>query len=121
MHETETQRLAATVTAMLKEGRFRDVMRDHWADTIVAIEPPGQPMHQLAGREAVMMKVDWWSAHHEIHGCEIDGPFVNGDMFALVMALDVTSKDGARMTLREIVTYRVADGRIAEERYFYGS
>ena len=35
------------------------------------------------GKEALKQKSDWWRANHEVHGAAIEGPFVNGDQFAV--------------------------------------
>ena len=35
--------------------------------------------------------------------------------------MDVTPKGGARHTMDEVGLYTVKDGRIVEERFFYGS
>jgi hypothetical protein len=35
------------------------------------------------------------------------------------MEMDVTPKQGERMQIREVVGYRVAEGKVVEERYYY--
>ncbi len=114
-----TLELANAVAELCREGRFGEAQDKYWSDSIVAIEAMDGPMARLEGRAAVQPKLDWWSANHEVHGITVEGPFVCHDEFALIMDMDVTPKDQARMKMREFVTYKTADGKIIEERYFY--
>ena len=66
-------------------------------------------------------KGEWWSEHHDVHKVEVEGPYVNGDEFAVRFAMDVTFKDnGERQHMDEVGVYKIRDGKIAEERFFYG-
>jgi ketosteroid isomerase-like protein len=48
------------------------------------------------------------------------GPFINGDEFAVRFVMDLTFKEtGDRRQMDEIAFYRLKDGKIAEERFFY--
>jgi len=75
----------------------------------------------MQGKAAVRGKGDWWTTHHKIHSVEVDGPYVNGDQFAVHFKMDVTSKDTQeRMTMDEVGVYTVRNDKIAEERFFAG-
>ncbi len=112
-----THELAHTVATMLREGRFAEVQERYWSDDILAVEPMG-PMARLKGREAVAKKIAYWNSTTEMHGCTVDGPFINGEDFALRLDLDVMQGQ-PRQTMREVVLYKTADGKIAEEHYLY--
>lgn len=114
-----TAELGQIVADLCGQAKFGEVQDRYWTDDIVAVEAMGGPMAVLSGREAVMGKIAWWNANHIVHGCAVEGPFVNGEQFALRLALDVTPKDGARITMTEIVLYDTRDGRIARETYLY--
>jgi hypothetical protein len=65
-------------------------------------------------------KGEWWTANHDVHSFQAEGPFVNGDYFALRFKIDVTTKaTGQRIQMDEIGLYKVKDGKIVEERFFY--
>ena len=57
---------------------------------------------------------------HEIHSVEVEGPYVNGNQFVVRFTMDVTPKGGQRMQKDEMGVYTLADGKIVEERFFYG-
>jgi hypothetical protein len=45
---------------------------------------------------------------------------VNGDDFTVRFKMDITVKEtGQRITMDEVALYRLKDGKIAEERFFY--
>ena len=49
-----------------------------------------------------------------------EGPYVNGEQFALRFSLDVTQKaNGQRMQMEEVGLYTLRDGKVAEERFFF--
>lgn len=112
--------LATDFVARCASGDLDGAGRAHWAADVVSIEPPGMmpPSH---GREAVEAKGAWWNAHHTVHGVKVEGPYVHGDQFVVRFTMDVTNKDtGERRRMDELGVYTVRDGKIAEERFFYG-
>ena len=116
-----TQELAQAFTALLKAGKFEEAGRDHWSDDIVSMEPMEGDMAMLRGRKAVDGKGAWWYANHEIHSVKVEGPYVHGQQFVVRFVMDVTPKGGARMSMDEIGLYTVQDGKVVEERFFFGS
>jgi ketosteroid isomerase-like protein len=104
---------------MLEEGQFAEAGETYWAEDVVSIEPMGDnPVSR--GKEALRAKAAWWNEHHEVHGFDIEGPYVNGDQFALLMEIEVTVKaTGMRMEMEEIALYTLRDGKIVEERFLY--
>jgi hypothetical protein len=115
-----TAGLAKDFTELLKQGNDEAAAAKYNADDIVSYEAMEGPMAVCHGKEAVKQKGDWWRDNHEVHGGSIDGPFVNGDQFALRFKYDVTPKaTGKRITLDEVGQYTVKGGKITEERFFY--
>lgn len=113
------QDVAAAFTEALRAGDYEKA-ESFWAEDVVSIENMDGPMKEVRGRDAVHGKGEWWFANHEVHDTKIEGPFVNGDQFALKMWMDLTPKEGGqRRTMDEVCLYTVRDGKIAEERFFY--
>jgi hypothetical protein len=111
--------IAARFTAALKAGNFEEA-ESFWSEDIASFEAMEGAMREVRGREAVHGKGEWWNANHEVHGFETDGPYVNGDLFALRFKLDVTPKaTGERRQMDEIALYTVRGDKIVEERFFY--
>ncbi|MCJ0763863.1 SnoaL-like domain-containing protein [Variovorax terrae] len=116
----EIQELAQAFTALCKQGKFEDAGRVHWADDIVSLEPMTGEMAELKGRAAVEGKGAWWYANHEIHDVSVEGPYVHGQQFVVRFKMDVTPKGGQRMAMDEVGLYTVRNGKIVEERFFFG-
>jgi hypothetical protein len=114
-----TTEIAESFTKLCRDGKFDEAGKQHWSDGIVSIEAMTGEMARLQGRKAVEAKGKWWAENNEVHSAKVEGPFVNGEEFALRFELEVTPKGKARTTMREIALYKVKDGKVVEET-FYG-
>jgi ketosteroid isomerase-like protein len=114
-----TQEIAHDLVALCKQGKFDEAGEKYWADDVVSVEAMGD-MAEVRGKEAARGKGEWWANNHEVHDAKVEGPYVNGDDFTVRFIMDITDKtNGQRMTMDEIALYRVKNGKIAEERFFY--
>ena len=115
-----TAELAKDFTDLLKQNDHEGAGEKYNADDIVSYEAMEGPMAVCNGKEAVKQKGDWWRDNHEVHGGSVDGPYVNGDQFAVRFQMDITPKaTGERVTMDEVGLYTVKDGKIVEERFYY--
>ena len=116
-----TREVAEAFAALCRDGEGRAAAERFWAEDVVSLEAMDGPMARLAGKAAVFEKHDWWESAMEFHGGDVEGPYVHGDQFALRFTMDVTNREtGERSRSAEIGLYTVKDGRIVEERFFYG-
>jgi ketosteroid isomerase-like protein len=114
-----TQEIASDLVALCKQGKFAESGEKYWADDVVSVEAMGDQA-ESHGKSAARGKGEWWAGAHEVHGITVEGPYVNGDDFTVRFKMDITVKEsGQRMTMDEIALYRLKDGKIAEERFFY--
>jgi len=117
-----TQEVATTLVKLCSEGKFDEAMKALYAPDIVSVEagaPPGQS-RESQGIEAVLAKGEWWVTNHEVHSSSVEGPLVAGSHFAVTFKFDVTFKPkGQRFKMEEIALYKVADGKIVYEEFFY--
>lgn len=116
-----TLEIANAFTALCAEGKFEEAGRVYWSNDVVSIEAMDGPMAKVTGRAAVEAKGAWWYANNEIHSIKVEGPYVNGDQFTVRFNMDVTPKDGQRTNMDEHALYSLHDGKIVEERFFYGA
>jgi len=114
-----TQEIAHDLVALCKQGKFDEAGEKYWADDVVSVEAMGDEA-ESHGKSAARAKGEWWAGAHDIHGVEVEGPYVNGDEFAVRFVMDITVKEsGQRNKMDEVAFYRLKDGKIAEERFFY--
>jgi ketosteroid isomerase-like protein len=116
-----TKEIADKVVQLCSQGKFQEAMSLYSPD-IVSMEagaPPGQS-REAKGIAAVKAKGEWWTANHEVHSVKVEGPLVAGAHFAVTFKMDVTFKpQSKRMQMEEIGVYKVADGKIIYEEFFY--
>jgi hypothetical protein len=115
-----TQEIANDLVTLCKAGKFDEAGEKYWAADVLSVEPGDGPEAVSRGIDAARGKGEWWTANHEVHGVEVDGPYVNGDQFVVRYKMDMTPKGGERRTMDETGLYTIKDGKIAEERFFYG-
>jgi ketosteroid isomerase-like protein len=114
-----TAELAKAFTDMLKAGDHEGAVHFHAPD-VVSVEAMEGPMARIQGTAAVKAKSEWWYGAHIIHSVTTEGPYVNGDQFALIFDMDVTDKQSAkRIQMKEVALYTVKNGKVAEERFMY--
>lgn len=117
-----TQEVADKLVDLCSQGKFEEATRTLYSNDIVSMEagaPPGQS-RETKGLDGVLKKGEWWASNHEVHSSKVEGPLVAASHFAVTFKLDVTFKpQNKRFQLEEIAVYRVEDGKIAYEEFFY--
>jgi hypothetical protein len=117
-----TQDVANQLVKLCSQGKFDEAAENLYSPDIVSMEagaPPGMS-RESKGLAAVKAKGDWWVANHEVHSVKVEGPLVAGSHFAVTFKLDVTFKPQAkRFTMEEVAVYKVVDGKIVYEEFFY--
>lgn len=117
-----TKDIAEDLVALCKAGKFEEASAKYHADDIVSVEamgPPGMDL-EARGKAAVAAKGEWWSNAHEVLSSTVEGPFVNGDQFAVTFVMDVKEKaSGRQHHMSEVGLYTVKNGKVVEERFLY--
>ncbi|CAN7414308.1 nuclear transport factor 2 family protein [Mesorhizobium amorphae] len=115
-----TAEIAKDFTELLKQGNNEAAAEKYNADNIASYEAMDGPMAVCEGKDTVKQKGQWWQENHEVHGGSVEGPYVNGDQFAVRFKFDITPKaTGERVTMDEVGLYTVKNGKITEERFYY--
>jgi ketosteroid isomerase-like protein len=117
-----TQEVADKLVELCSQGKFQEATETLYSPDVVSIEagaPPGGS-REAKGLAAVKAKGEWWTANHEVHSATAEGPLVAGSHFAVAFKLDVTFKPQAkRFKMEEVAVYKVADGKVVYEEFFY--
>ena len=124
----DTKQVGQTLVDLCKEGKnIEAVDRLFAADAVSeeAMEMPGGPPRVTKGIDAIRGKNQWWFDNNEVHGGTVTGPFPNGDEFAVFFTVDCTAKAGPfagqRINMEEVGLYKVKDGKVVHERFFYSA
>ena len=116
-----TQEIALALCSHCRNHTEAQGLDELYADSAVSVEPmaPEGQNPVSEGRDAIKAKHDWWAANFEVHGFDLEGPFINGDKFSVIFELDVTENaSGNRWKAKEVALYEVENGKIAHECLF---
>lgn len=118
-----TQQVADRLVALCRDGKYDQAQVELYADDAVSIEPEGLPPGALGnaqGLAAIREKGRQFGESVEaMHGSSVSDPVVAGNWFSVAMHLDATFKGMGRVDMHEICVYRVRDGKIVHEQFFY--
>lgn len=115
--------IAKELVAGCREHREVENLHKLYAATAESVEAADMGNGRtVTGIDAIVGKHAWWNDNHEMHGGNVEGPFLHGsDRFSVIFDMDATSKEsGQRFSMREVAIYHVADGKIVREEFFYG-
>lgn len=90
----------------------------HWSPDCVSIEGNGE---RFEGMAAIRKKNEEWMKQHTVHSCEAQGPHCGPDFAAITFEIDLEPNDGSwpRTTMKEIGLYKIAGGKVVEERFLF--
>jgi len=115
--------IANQLVSLCRQGKFDEAVKELYSPDIVSIEPAGAGFIERAeGLDAYHEKGKaWQSMVQEFHGIEVSDPIVADQFFTCKMSMDITMKGGTREKSAEICLYKVKDGKIVLEQFFYAS
>jgi hypothetical protein len=122
---SDTMAVGSQLVDLCRQGKEREAIETLYAPEIVSIEAYGSPAmpQRMEGLADVIGKAEWWENNNEVHSREVSGPYPHGDRFVVHFKYDITAKQGPmagqRMTMDETALYRVADGKVVHEEFFY--
>lgn len=118
-----TDQIAKRLVEMCRNNQWDQAQEELYADDAVSLEPEGLPPGALGdahGLPAIREKARKFNERIEaVHGGFVSDPLVAGDWFSVAMGMDVTFKDMGRVKMEEVCVYRVRDGKIVQEQFFY--
>ena len=115
-----TKEVADRLVELCRTGQIQQAQTELYGDTMVSIEPAGAPIEKAEGLSAVIEKGKQFAGMiEERHGGSITDPVVTGKYFSMGMTLDATMKERGRVLLEEVCIYKVENGKIVFEEFFY--
>lgn len=112
-----TKEIADKLVELCIAAKFEEAYNSLFADHAVSIEPDGT---KAEGMEAIHKKSDNFGTAVQFVACEIGEVQIVGNYFSMVQTYhSIIRETGEKKRMEEIAVYKVADGKIVEERFFY--
>ncbi|MBT8419018.1 MAG: nuclear transport factor 2 family protein [Silicimonas sp.] len=116
-----TQDIAQKLVQHCQNHTEAQGLQELYAEDAVSIEPMApEGMDPISnGREAIKAKHEWWNSNFDVHGMNVEGPFVNGSNFSVMFEIDATDKSsGDRWKSKEVALYETDGEKIVRESFF---
>ena len=117
-----TKEIAQRLKKLCEAGEFEKAQKELFSKDAISIEPEASQgfAKETHGLDGILEKGKKWSSMvAESHALEVSNPVVAGNSFAVTMRMDVTMKGQSRMMLDEVAVYKVVDGKIVSEQFFF--
>ncbi len=105
---------------MIGQGQLLDAFEKYYSDDVVMVEPMGVREGKVACRA---YEEQFLNNVQEFHGLEVKA--ITSDEEAGVVihetSMDVSFKDGNRVTMEQTGVQRWKDGKIVHERFYYSN
>lgn len=116
-----TREVADRFNELAREEKWFDIQDELFAENVKSIEPEHSRHPKLVeGKQAVRQKGEAWVARITgFHGASTSQPLVSGSYFSVGRSVDITVDGIGRMKADEIMLYKVENGQIVSEQFFY--
>ena len=116
-----TQDVANRFHELSQMGQWDQIVNELYSEKAVSIEPDNSPgLKSVQGLDEIKEKgKQFGEMVEEMHGGYTSKPQVAGNHFSVAMGMDVTMKGRGRSKMDEIAVYKVSDGKIVKEQFFF--
>jgi hypothetical protein len=117
-----TQEIAARFDELAQTAQWDQIYEELYADDAESVEMEGNegPLQSVKGKEAMKKKGEAFNAEIEaFHSAYSTPSVVGGNYFSCAMGMDVTLKGAGRIEMHEVCVYKVENGKIVKEQFFY--
>ncbi len=115
-----TKEVAAKFYEYMQMGQFEKIYTELFSEDATSDETPGSDWGKANGMQQIYEKGNKWrEIVEEMHGATTGEPVVAGNYFISYMTMDFKPKGGERTNMEEIGLYKVKDGKIVSEQFFY--
>ena len=116
-----TKEVADRLVELCRQGKIEDTQNELFAEDAVSIEPDDtMGPRETKGLEGIKKKGEMFNSMLEnFYGATISEPVVAGNCFSIGWDMDAQMKGQERMMMSEICVYKVKDGKIISEQFFF--
>lgn len=112
-----TQEIAKQLTEFCRAAKFNEAYNTLFSQDAKSIEPDGTIADGLA---AILKKSEQFGSTVQFVACEVGPAQIAGNYFSMAQTFhSIIRQSGERKQMQEIAVYKVENGKIVEERFFY--
>ncbi len=115
-----TIEVANRLISLCRAGRTIDAIQELYDDNSISIEPNGSLEHICDNKIAIITKHS--SCYRKIKTIQsifVSEPIIAENYFSVNMKASVTLKSGEKLNIDEVCVYKVQEGKIVFEQFFY--
>jgi len=116
------QEIASRLVELCRQGQYETAQKELYADDATSTEfsPQTQTLQTVEGLPAIIAKGQHFQTIIEaVHGASMSDALIAGNYFTVSSLLDATLKGMGKIVMEEIAVYKVKDGKIVSEQFFY--
>jgi hypothetical protein len=116
-----TQQVADRLVELGRQGKMEDILKELFSQDAVSTEPNDlMGPKVVSGLPEIIKKSAMFNSMvEEFHGAKISDPVVSKNYFSISWWIDTTMKGQGRAQMDEICLYKVENGKIVSEEFFY--
>lgn len=115
-----TKEVADRYYELAQTGRYDQIVDELYSEDAISIEPEGGFFKNVEGLAAIREKAAHFQEQtEEMHSGWCSEPVVGDKYFSCAMGMDVTMKGMPRTNMDEVCVFKVVDGKIVSEQFFY--
>ena len=113
------QIIANRLVDLCRQGQLQQAQQELYAEDAVSLKPVNGSFRAVNGLAAIQEEQATFLSHTQIHSISVSGPLVATTYFSVVMTMDMTRQGSGRVTVNEVCVYKVIDGKIVQEQFFF--
>jgi hypothetical protein len=115
------EQIADRLVELCRQGQYETAQKELYAQDATSTEPENSPgLQNVKGLDNIVAKGHQFQSMVEaVHSSTVSNPVIAGNYFSVGAVLDLTMKGMGRLTMTEVAVYKVVDGKVVSEQFFY--
>lgn len=114
--------IAGKLVELVREGKDAQAHEELYSPDIVSVEINNPATPDAVWLDGLRKKWEMWGDMlEEFHGITVSEPLIADDYFAVTYTIDATYKGAPRSQECELAIYKVQDGKIVREEFYYNA
>lgn len=114
------EEIANSMVSLLKSGKFETAQKELFAQEVISLEPASSNLPKTEGLSSILEKGKQFRDSVEAwHNVSVSEPIISYNHFAIRLMVELTFKGQEKSVMDEIIVYKVEEGKIKHEQFFY--